>query len=464
MSAYSTDSLEDSTEISPRSGDSFPEHNIDSNLVSIKPSTGLLPNVSPSIKPNAALLKRSQDAGSNGTTPSTATDKDTRTAGSRNAIITSEGSADAFSRRRPASSRSRKRDVTDRLKRNSVDSSKQEEGSADKCVGPGRCRRRSRTLPVKRSCCSKEIPMPTKPDKKLGDALAPRIPPARKPRSYLELYRRGFSTGPGYNVRSPEGSASSVCGDSQRDQLADDDTCLPATPRDDRSELSFYRRLIEGSGDPAATTARSAGIVHQHVSEDTSDHPRLDRAKRDGDKSRSPGYRAYTIEEYRTLPIPKLDRSLGPDKVEMQAKREWLMRRRSYGNSVSARNRQRILLQAQKLEAKHGIAEEGFLPPLKDQEVDGKTRGEPVSSAIPEDEEAIQKNSSENCSSHSRKNVDVGKLSSSRKFQKFERTSSFTSSLNSQDIIEDSYLESLRRRHLHEKEMVDRIINQALLP
>lgn len=127
-------------------------------------------------------------------------------------------------------------------------------------------------------------------------------------------------TGPGYDVRSPEGSASSVCGDSQRDQLADDDTCLPATPRDDRSELSFYRRLIEGSGEPAATTARSAGIVHQHASEDTSGHSRLDRAKRDGDKSRSPGYRAYTIEEYRTLPIPKLDRSLGPDKVEMQAK------------------------------------------------------------------------------------------------------------------------------------------------
>lgn len=87
-----------------------------------------------------------------------------------------------------------------------------------------------------------------------------------------------------------------------------------------------------------------------------------------------------------------------------------------------------------------------------------------MSSTIPEDEGAIQKNSSENCSSYSRKNVDVGKLYSSRKFEKFERTSSFGSSLNSQDIIEDSYLESLRRRHLHEKEMVDRIINQALLP
>lgn len=60
MSAYSTDSLEDSTEISPGGRDSFPEHNIDSSLVSIIPSTGLLPNVSPYIKSTAALLKRSQ--------------------------------------------------------------------------------------------------------------------------------------------------------------------------------------------------------------------------------------------------------------------------------------------------------------------------------------------------------------------------------------------------------------------
>lgn len=125
---------------------------------------------------------------------------------------------------------------------------------------------------------------------------------------------------PSYSTRSPEGSTLSVCGDSEREQLTDDDTCLVATPRDDRSELSFYRRLIEGSADPTVTTTRSSETVHQHVSEDTNGQPRLDRVKRNGDKSNSLGYRPYTIEEYRTLPIPKLDRSLGPDKVEMQVK------------------------------------------------------------------------------------------------------------------------------------------------
>ncbi|KZC09265.1 hypothetical protein WN55_11005 [Dufourea novaeangliae] len=307
--------------------------------------------------------------------------------------------------------------------------------------------------------------MPTKPDKKLGNVLPPRIQPARKPCSYLELYRRRFS-GPRRNIRSPEGSTLSVFGDSQQEQLTDEDTCLPGTPRDDRSELSFYRRVIEGSADPTATiTARSPVPLHQHVSEDTNVARTLGRVKQDptaDDKSRILGYRPYTIEEYKTLPIPKLDRSLGPDKVEMQAKREWLMRRRSYGNSVSAHNRQRIVLQAQKLKSKHSVSRKCFLPPLKDKEVDAKPEGESTSSTIFEEHDAVRKNAGGNCGKYSRRETDVGKMSSQSK--KFGGTSSFGSSLNSRDNIEDSYLESLRQRHLHEKEMVDRIMSQVRCP
>ncbi|XP_076231299.1 uncharacterized protein LOC143177314 [Calliopsis andreniformis] len=407
------------------------------------------------------FIRNVSDTGSNEIAPSAGTDKVTGTAEGRNAIIANGGFTDAPKRRRSASSRNRKRDVTDSLKRNN--SPKQEGGSVEKGVTSNRSKRSSKAFLVKRSCCSKENSMPMKPDKKLGNVLGPSVQQARKPRSYLELYRRRFSGGPSYNARSPEGSTLSVCGDSQRAELTDEDTCLPSTPRDDRSELSFYRRLIEGSTDPAATTTLSSETVHQHVSEDTNSHPRLGRVKRNGDKSNGLGYRPYTIEEYRTLPIPKLDRSLGPDKVEMQAKREWLTRRRSYGNSVSARNRQRILVQAQKLETKRSAVEKCFLPPLKDQEIDGKTQSDSVSSMVSVNRAASQKNGSENCGKCFQKSIDVCKISSSRKLKKLKGTSTFSSSLNSHRIIEDSYVESLRQRHLYEKEMVDRIISQALL-
>lgn len=86
-----------------------------------------------------------------------------------------------------------------------------------------------------------------------------------------------------------------------------------------------------------------------------------------------------------------------------------------------------------------------------------------MSLAIFEDQEIAQKNSDIDGDRYSKKNRDICKKSSSRRSsRKFERTSSFCSSLNSYDIIEDSYLESLRQRHLYEKEMVDRIINQTL--
>lgn len=116
----------------------------------------------------------------------------------------------------------------------------------------------------------------------------------------------------------------SVCGDSEREELSDDDTRSLATPRDDQSELSFYRRIIEGSTDPLASANRSAKTVRRPTFQDTntifSSSNTAKHSTPDDKSKKSLSYRPYTIEEYKTLPIPKLDRSLGPDKIEMQAK------------------------------------------------------------------------------------------------------------------------------------------------
>ncbi|XP_043584445.1 uncharacterized protein LOC122568595 isoform X3 [Bombus pyrosoma] len=409
MSEYSTDSLEDAKEISSRNQSSL--HG--------KCKSGS------NLKPTKIYI------GSNETTPNT--HKDTGTASGRNAIIANRGLVDASKRQRPASSRNEKRDVADRLKRNNTDNSRRGDG-VNKGVNARCTKRFSKTFTTKRSCCPKDIPMVMKTDKKLGNVLAPKVQQARKPCSYLELYRRRFS-GPQYKVRSPEGSTLSVCGDSEREELSDDDTRSLATPRDDQSELSFYRRIIEGSADPTALANRSTKTVRGSAFQDTNTifcSSKMAKHNTSDDKSKTLGYRPYTIEEYKTLSIPKLDRSLGPDKVEMQAK------------------------------TKDTTAEKCFLP-LKDQQIDAKIQDDSMSSAIFEDQEIAQKDSDIDGDRYSKKNRDVCKKPSSRRScKKFERTSSFCSSLNSHDIIEDSYLESLRQRHLYEKEMVDRIINQTL--
>ncbi|XP_076644952.1 uncharacterized protein LOC143354585 [Halictus rubicundus] len=445
MSVYSIDSLEGTNEITLHSSDSSRDENDKFQIASITHLTNTPRDAPLRSKPSDALnhLYRKQDA--------------------RTDRIAEE---DLHLRQRSVSSDNQKRDVTDRLKNNNVSSLNQEEGSSLSKRVASDCRKRSsKQFPTKRTC-SRETSTPMKPDKKLANVLAPRIQQARKPRSYLELYRRRFSE-PQHNARSPEGSTLSVFGDSQQEEHADGDTCLPGTPRDDRSELSFYRRLIKGFTDCTVATARSSGTSHQHVSEDTHTSHSQHAVKGDAisNKSKGIGYRPYTIEEYRTLPIPNLDRSLGPDKVEIQAKREWLMRRRSYGNSVSAHNRQRIVLQAQKMKSLHSTLQKCSLPPLKEKEVDVKTQGDSISSTIFEDQQdAISQNGGTNCGKYSKRDLDVGKISSSGKSKKFGRVPSFSLLLNPRDIIENSYLESLRQRHLYEKKMVDRIISQTVCP
>ncbi|KAG7204751.1 hypothetical protein KM043_005164 [Ampulex compressa] len=257
-------------------------------------------------------------------------------------------------------------------------------------------------------------------------------------------------------VRSPKGSTPSICGDKQLDRLTEDDTraSLPDTSRDLASELAFYERLIEGSNGAAFPTARSAEVVARRSSFDSPDGS---SAPSDEKLPRKPGYRPYTIEEYRNLPVPKPDRSLGPDIVEVRSKREWLMRRRSYGDSVSARNRQQILLRAQKLKSRRDAAQKCSLPALRNRETDSK-EDESLAAAGPTDtEKNCRKNRSEVSSGRWKRNAEQRKATTSWRSKGFQGKTS----ISSYAIVEDAYLESLRQRHLREKELIDCLISRA---
>ncbi|KAF3423142.1 hypothetical protein E2986_11091 [Frieseomelitta varia] len=407
MSVYSMDSLENFGEISPRN-QNFLYRNTDG--FNLEPNTG-----------------------SNETTSSI--NKDTGTAGSKNAIIANRGLVDTSKQRCPTSSGSGKRNVADPLKRNNTNGSKREEddGSKRQVVDTSCTKRFSKTSATK--CCSKDVPMSMKPNKKLGNVLAPKVQQARKPRSYLELYRRRFS-GPQYKARSPEGSTLSVCGDSEREELTDDDTRSLATPRDDQSELSFYRRIIEGSTDPLASANRSAKTVRRPTFQDTntifSSSNTAKYSAPDDKSKKSLGYKPYTIEEYKTLPIPKLDRSLGPDKIEMQAKdgvaraanalkkigsnvvppgqhSGWRAGTASTAARRQAHDEEIVVADVLGDTTRDAVAEKCFLPPLKDQEVDAKMQDDSMCSTIIEDRgSTIQTHSDTNGGRYSKKNICKG--------------------------------------------------------
>lgn len=128
------------------------------------------------------------------------------------------------------------------------------------------------------------------------------------------------------HIRSPEGSTLSICGDSQLEKLSLDEgrSSLSATSRDDSSELSFYRRFVEGHAELATRTALSCVLVSRPGLANNTVFPGVtrtagERCVADG-KPKGPTYRPYTIEEYRSLSVPRPDRSLGPDKDELQTK------------------------------------------------------------------------------------------------------------------------------------------------
>ncbi|XP_032681719.1 uncharacterized protein LOC116849053 isoform X2 [Odontomachus brunneus] len=167
-----------------------------------------------------------------------------------------------------------------------------------------------------------------KADKKLGNVLASWTWRPTRTSSYSELYRRRFDISRySQHIRSPEGSTLSICGDSQLEELSldEDRSSLPATSRDDSSELSFYRRFIEGHAEFATRTALSCVLASDPRLANNTVFPGVSRAAgerciADG-KPKGPTYRPYTIEEYRSLSVSRPDRSLGPNKDEVQMKK-----------------------------------------------------------------------------------------------------------------------------------------------
>ncbi|XP_043672948.1 uncharacterized protein LOC122631378 isoform X2 [Vespula pensylvanica] len=348
--------------------------------------------------------------------------------------------------------------------------------------------------PVERVFLKKIVPSPTKcsfhveeeattemtvkVDRKLANVIpTSNVQTFKKPEvSYLEAYRRRLSL-PRYRhtIRSPEGLSLSIYGDSEELDMEEGGggrISFSGFSRDDQSELSFYQRLIERSATRLPRTTRSCETVCSlRISTDSAkssdNFPRIETPfKSSVSESRlaeKPTYKPYTIEDYRSLPIPKPDRSLGPDKEEILAKREWLMRRRSYGDSVSERNRQHILHTAQRFKSRRIAPRKCFLPSLNHRNTDPKTH---TNSSITEKKVNGRSDSVErkNHSNRPAKFV-ISKKSttnSSRKIKKQGKSTNCCIPLNSSNHFEDSYLDSLRQRHLHEKELVDKLIKQAI--
>lgn len=140
----------------------------------------------------------------------------------------------------------------------------------------------------------------------------------------LVLFFFLFSDIPRYpRIQSPEGSTLSICGDSQLEEISLDEgrSSLPATSRDDSSELSFYRHFVEGHAARVTCIRRSCEILRRRIPSNTAVSSEAQRERSVSDcKLKKLTYRPYTIEEYRSLSVPRPDRSLGPDKDEVQVK------------------------------------------------------------------------------------------------------------------------------------------------
>ncbi|OXU22169.1 hypothetical protein TSAR_002625 [Trichomalopsis sarcophagae] len=119
------------------------------------------------------------------------------------------------------------------------------------------------------------------------DSLENERTPTLKIPDTLELCAGAEASG------SPEAAGLSICGDSSSRLL--DAGAEENVSRDDRSELSFYRRLLDEA---------EAEAYQRRTSRDAT------------------CFRPYTIEDYRIIRATsaKLDRSLGPDRDDVCAK------------------------------------------------------------------------------------------------------------------------------------------------
>ncbi|XP_067214720.1 uncharacterized protein [Linepithema humile] len=468
MSEYSLDSLESIEEDSLEKHVSANSDNDDkSNLNAVKSDDKLVENTSFNLNPILATSSPKKDnmAEANGIQQYARGDRCASTTGGRNSIIANGRGFTRRQRRRQECRAARDESWLCIRKRNDVVEGHEEE---DDAIRRRRRRRRtSRPTTERRSpgarnssskCSLRNSRSDMRADKKLDNVFASRTQ-SRGPAgtvSYLELYRRRFSILKCPHIRSPEGSTLSICGDSQLEELSlgEGRPSLPGTSRDDSSELSFYRRFVKDQAGVTRTTRSCETSRRGTPSNTVFSGVKCERSVSDS-KLKKPKYRPYTIEEYRSLSVSRPDRSLGPDKDEVQAKREWLMRRRSYGDSVSVRNRELILQQTRKLKTRRAIAQKCFLPSLKDRD-DGASKDR-ENLRIVETVDATQKSLLKRPARYRKGTVTANQVSKS---ETLEKTSSFDSSFVSHAAFED--LEMLQQRHLQEKELADRLMRQAL--
>ncbi|KAF7397848.1 hypothetical protein HZH68_009070 [Vespula germanica] len=412
--------------------------------------------------------------GSNETVQNCIRDRKPNTLGSRNAII-ARGELAKASRRLEFSTTTtttttttmKKKEIEEaEVKREKHECANRGEGRKKNANGREKKKEDERfsRKPVERVFLKKIVPSPTKcsfhvdeeattemtvkVDRKLANVIATsNVQTFKKSEvSYLEAYRRRLSL-PRYRhtIRSPEGLSLSIYGDSEELDMEEGGggrISFSGFSRDDQSELSFYQRLIERSATRLPRTTRSCETVRSlRISTDSAkssdNFPRIETPfKSSVSESRlaeKPTYKPYTIEDYRSLPIPKPDRSLGPDKEEILAKSRRIAPRKC------------------------------FLPSLNHRNTDPKTH---TNSSITEKKVNGRSDSVErkNHSNRPAKFV-ISKKSttnSSRKIKKQGKSTNCCIPLNSSNHFEDSYLDSLRQRHLHEKELVDKLIKQAI--
>ncbi|XP_070510445.1 uncharacterized protein, partial [Cardiocondyla obscurior] len=409
--------------------------------------------------------------------------------GCRNSIITS---GRGFARRQQECRATREEPWLCIRKRNDVGEQRESDASRRRCrrtSGPTtatttktKTKQRSPEAQNSSSKCSlRDSGDGMRADKKLSNVLTlwRRKGPA-KTTSYSELYRRRFNMPRYPRIQSPEGSTLSVCGDSRLEELSLDEgrSSLPGTSRDDTSELSFYRRFVEGHAAHVTCTKRSCEIFRRGTLSNTVSRKAQCERSVSESKLKKPTYRPYTIEEYRSLIVPIPDRSLDPDTAEVQTKREWLMRRRSYGDSVSARNREQILQRTRRFKSRRAVAQKCFLAPLKDWNAaaskqqrfedhrrwitSSRLSQNHESSRMPGTNNVTQKNLSKRLVKCQDEEITANEVSPSRVSETLGKTTSSGLSLISYASHEDSYLEASQQRHMLEKELADRLMRQTL--
>ncbi|CAL1683644.1 unnamed protein product [Lasius platythorax] len=329
MSKYSLDSLEsieeDSLEKSilmNNNNDNDNDKGNDNNLEAIKSTDKFVKDILCHL---SSILTTSHGIKDNTTEPNGTVrgDRCARITGGRNSI---NASGRRFVQRRQESNATWDESRLRIGKGNDVVGEREEEeGDANRRCCHTSTERRS---PEAQNSSSKYNPRSggsnAKTDKKLDNVFAPRTRsgPARTGwTSYSELYRRRSSIPRCSRIRSPKDSTLSICGDSQPRELSLDEgrSSLPGTSRDDSSELSFYRCFVEGHVTRTTHASRSCEIPHRGIFSNIL-FPGEQCERSGSDKLKKPAYRPYTIEEYRSLSVPRPDRSLGPDKDEVQVK------------------------------------------------------------------------------------------------------------------------------------------------